>query len=144
MWTANVISGQDEVQVLRSDTKKIQTHKRFKRTLIFYDIDTQSANFQSNPLRQATKRHLNKSYTVKNDEKWDDVSSVWLSFCSVLGRIWKRHEKSLGETQFTIWRKSQIYCYVTCYELIFEVMWKGTHLAKPGQISSLLERQNFL
>ena len=36
----------------------LQTHKRFKRTLIYYDIDTQSANFRVNPLRgrQATKR----------------------------------------------------------------------------------------
>ena len=37
----------------------IQTHKRFKRMHIHYDIDTQSANFQGNPLRQATKQHLN-------------------------------------------------------------------------------------
>ena len=40
---------------------KIQTHKRFKRTLNYYDIDTQSANVRGNPLRQATKRHLNNS-----------------------------------------------------------------------------------
>ena len=39
----------------------IQTHKRFKRMHIPYDIDTQSANFQGNPLRQATKQHLNGS-----------------------------------------------------------------------------------
>ena len=43
--------------------------KRFKRTLIYYDTDTQYANFRGNPLRQATKRHLNNSKTVKNDEK---------------------------------------------------------------------------
>ena len=37
---------------------QIQTHQRFKRTLIYYDIDTQPANFQGSPLRQATKWHL--------------------------------------------------------------------------------------
>ena len=30
----------------------LRTHKRFKRTLISHDIDTQSANFRVNPLRQ--------------------------------------------------------------------------------------------
>ena len=34
---------------------QIQTHKRVKRMLIYYDTDTQSANFQGSPLRQATK-----------------------------------------------------------------------------------------
>ena len=29
--------------------------KRFKGTLIYYDIDTQYAHFRGNPLRQATK-----------------------------------------------------------------------------------------
>ena len=48
---------------------------------MYYDVDTQSANFRSNPLRQATKRYVNNSYTVKNDEKLDDLSSVWLSCC---------------------------------------------------------------
>ena len=43
--------------------------------------------FWGNPLRQATKRHLNNSWTVKNDDKWEDLSSVWLSCCSVLGRL---------------------------------------------------------
>ena len=32
-----------------------QTHKKFKRTLIYYDTDTQSANCRGNPFRQATK-----------------------------------------------------------------------------------------
>ena len=36
-------------------------HNRFKRTLIYYYTDTQSENFQGNPLRQATKRLLNDS-----------------------------------------------------------------------------------
>ena len=29
--------------------------ERFKRTLIYYDTDTQYANFRGNPLRQTTK-----------------------------------------------------------------------------------------
>ena len=33
--------------------------KRFKRTLIYFNTDTQYANFRGNPLYQATKRHLN-------------------------------------------------------------------------------------
>ena len=41
---------------------EMQTQKTFNRTLIYYDTDTQSANFRGNPLRQATKkRHLNNS-----------------------------------------------------------------------------------
>ena len=32
-----------------------KTHKRFKRTLIFYDIGTQSANIRGSPLHQAIK-----------------------------------------------------------------------------------------
>ena len=61
---------------------KIQTHERFKRTFIYYDIDTQSAHFRGDPLRQATKGHLNNSSTVKNDEildeKGNNLSSVWM------------------------------------------------------------------
>ena len=43
--------------------------ERFRRLLIYYDTNTQSANFQGNPLWQAAKRHLNSSQTVKNNEK---------------------------------------------------------------------------
>ena len=32
--------------------------KRFKRTLISFNTDTQYAHFQGNPLYQATKQHL--------------------------------------------------------------------------------------
>ena len=39
--------------------------ERFKRTLIYYDTEIQYAHFRGNPLRQATKRHLNNSYPVK-------------------------------------------------------------------------------
>ena len=38
----------------RGQDGKTETHNRFKTTLIYYDIDTQSANFRGNPLRQAT------------------------------------------------------------------------------------------
>ena len=38
----------------------VQTHTRFKRTL-FIRTKTQPAHFRSNPLYQATKRHLNNS-----------------------------------------------------------------------------------
>ena len=34
---------------------QIQTHKRFKRTLICYDTNTHYANLRGNPLCQATK-----------------------------------------------------------------------------------------
>ena len=32
-----------------------------KKKLIYYDTDTQHANFWGNPLRQATKQHVNNS-----------------------------------------------------------------------------------
>ena len=45
-------------------------HTKVKRTLIYYDTVTQSANYCGKPLRQATKRHVNNSLTVKiNHEK---------------------------------------------------------------------------
>ena len=59
--------------------------KRFKTTLIYYDTDTQYANFRGNALRQATKRHLNNSETVKNDEKINEKETYpfffWLICC---------------------------------------------------------------
>ena len=33
--------------------------KSFKRTLIYFNTDTQYADFRGNPLYQATKQHLN-------------------------------------------------------------------------------------
>ena len=45
----------------RSSGKPAQRRNGFKRTLIYYDTDTQSANLRGNPLRQATKLHLNNS-----------------------------------------------------------------------------------
>ena len=59
--------------------------KRFKRMLIYFNTDTQYANFRGNPLYQATKRHLtNKRLkTMRNERK--RVISFWLSFCSLFG-----------------------------------------------------------
>ena len=37
---------------------QIQIHKRFKRTRIYYDADTQSANLRGDPLCQAMKTRL--------------------------------------------------------------------------------------
>ena len=51
--------------------------------LIYYDIDTQSANFPGNPFRQATKRPLNNRTVVKNNENEMTSSSVWPSCCLV-------------------------------------------------------------
>ena len=45
--------------VLLSDFGFIDSNtKRFKRTLIYFNTDTQDANFGGNPLCQAPKRHL--------------------------------------------------------------------------------------
>ena len=49
--------------------KQNQNTKRFKRTLIYFDTDTQYANCRGNSLCQSTKRYLNNRETVKNDEK---------------------------------------------------------------------------
>ena len=38
--------------------KQDPSTKRFKRTLIYYDTDTEYAHFRGNPHCQATKRHL--------------------------------------------------------------------------------------
>jgi len=47
--------------VRRLAFKTLHTHKRFKRTLIYYVADTQPANVGGNPRRQETKRHLSVS-----------------------------------------------------------------------------------
>ena len=45
--------------------------KRFKRTLISFNTDTQHAIFLGNPLYQATKQHLADKWlkTMKNERK---------------------------------------------------------------------------
>ena len=45
------------VSILKQDPNT----KRLKRTLIYYDMDTQYTNFGGTPLRQATKQHLNNT-----------------------------------------------------------------------------------
>ena len=56
---------------------------RFKRTLIYDDTNTQYANFRRNPLRQATKRHLNVCIlcvrVVINTRSFEPFS-VWILF----------------------------------------------------------------
>ena len=49
---------------------------------------TQTHNLRGNLLRQATKRHLNNSWTVKNDEKLDDLSSVGWVVAQCLEERW--------------------------------------------------------
>ena len=61
-------------------THKIQTYKRFKRTLIYNNTDTKSAHFRGSPLCQATKRHLNKVKRLKTMK--NDLSHL-LSFLTV-------------------------------------------------------------
>ena len=46
------------------NTRKVQ------KNAVYWD-KTQPANFRGNPIYQAAKRHLNNSWTVKNEEKWD-------------------------------------------------------------------------
>ena len=47
-----------KVHVLKSNKQDLNT-KRFKRTLIYFNTDTQYAHFRENPLYQATKGQLN-------------------------------------------------------------------------------------
>ena len=49
--------------------QSIKIHTQEGYLVIYYDTDTQYANFRGNPLRQAAKRQLNSSETVKNDDK---------------------------------------------------------------------------
>ena len=77
------------VTIERSETKHCDNAntKRFKRTLIYFNTDTQYANFRGNPFCQTTKRHLNNRETVKNDEKLKEKNKpilFWLSFCRLL------------------------------------------------------------
>ena len=73
----------EETEGKKKITKKVQTHKRFKRTLIYLDTNTHSANFRGNPLCQATeegeatknkikqkssKKKENKSCSVKTNK----------------------------------------------------------------------------
>ena len=62
--------------------------KRFKRTLIYFNTDTQYTNFRGNPFYQATKRHLTdkQSKTMKNERK--RLILFWFGFYSLFG-AWK-------------------------------------------------------
>ena len=58
--TVSVLKQDPNTQKVKTDAIfiRIQTHKRFRKTLIYFDTDTQSANFRGNPLCQATKQQL--------------------------------------------------------------------------------------
>ena len=61
--------------------------KRFKRMLIYFNTDTQYANFRGNPLYQATKRHLNNlpstEQAAKTQPKQDLFFFHFSSFLTV-------------------------------------------------------------
>ena len=69
-----------ETRMTASVLKQDPNTRKVQRSAVYSD-KTQHVNFQGNALYQATKRHLNNSWTVKNDEKWDGE----LSHLSVLG-----------------------------------------------------------
>ena len=59
----------------------IQTCKRFERTLIYYDTDTQPAYFGGNPLCQATKRHLTVKWLKTMKSEMRSLSFLGLRCC---------------------------------------------------------------
>ena len=107
---------------------KIQPHKRFKRRLIYYDTGTQVGHFRGNHPRQATKQHLNKCWTVKNDEKLDEKGnnlSFWGSVVVSLSSAWKNAVFSglcLSDAFFnlacpsrTTWRHLRIFAWLHAF-----------------------------
>ena len=92
-WFVNVKFSEEAWSGQAEATQDLNT-KRFKRTLIYFNTDTQYANFRGNPLYQATKRHLSRGSSKKRSvctvfvnqwtadaEKQDDEIRAW----SVLG-----------------------------------------------------------
>ena len=69
-WSVQRCYRQDGVMRSWNNIKadEIQTQKRFKQTLIYFDTDTQYANFRGNPFCQAAKRHLNNRWTARNNQ----------------------------------------------------------------------------
>ena len=64
------------------DRVQSQTHKGFKRTLIYYDTDAQSAHFGGNPLRQATKWQTTvKGLKMMKNEMRKERTFFFLSCC---------------------------------------------------------------
>ena len=72
--------------------------KRFRQTLIYFNTDTQYANFRGNPLHQATKRHLNnkQSKMMKNERK--RILLFWLSQQSFYFRFFVNSDPAFYET----------------------------------------------
>ena len=74
--------------------RKIQTHKRFKRTLIYSDTNPHSPHFRGNPLCQDAEWHLTikRWKTIKNVMRsdWNNiVYRFWLSSVVFLSSAWK-------------------------------------------------------
>ena len=68
-------------------SKTRSKHIKGSKERLFIRTQTQSAN-----LCQATKRHLNKSYTMKNNAEWDEKRSIFFGWAMlfsypVLGRM---------------------------------------------------------
>ena len=64
--------------------------KHIKIQCLFIDIelDTQTANFWGNPLHRPTKRCVTvKRLKMMKNEKGNNLPSVWLSCCPVLGSM---------------------------------------------------------
>ena len=81
--------------------RKTQTHKRFKRTLIYSDTNPHSAHFRGNPLCQAAEWHLTiklRWKTVRWKMRWEAIEIIsfivsgWalLFSCLVLGRLHRK------------------------------------------------------
>ena len=76
------------VVVLTVTQDTSQTHKRFRRTLIYQDTNTQSAHFRGNPLCQATKLHLtDKRLETMRSEITYLFGWVTLFSCPALGKM---------------------------------------------------------
>ena len=83
-----------------------------------YQDKTQHANFRGNPLYQATKRHLNNSYTVKNDdfflyneteiELLQPLICFQLSYVVYVSSAWKNVGITITDTKITYLNYNQI------------------------------------
>ena len=86
---------------------------------IYYDTYTQYAHFRGNPLRQATKRHLNNSYTVKNDEKLERNISFFPSDLLSLVQCWEEKKKDflllLLLLCFVLWLEENLHMVCPCH-----------------------------
>ena len=61
-WFVNVKFSEETRSGQAGSAQDLNT-KRFKRTLIYFNTDTQYAHIRGNPLYQSTKRHLSRGST---------------------------------------------------------------------------------